>query len=85
MNPDYMQRDWMNTDVDNEHFSFEKHFRRNWEMEMKIKSRMDVLHARQAEDKRREEMDRGTIRMGMAFTGALFMLIMFLAKAIYPT
>ena len=79
-----MQRDWMNTDVDNDHFSFEKHFRRNWEMEMKIKSRMDVLHARQAEDKRREERDRGTIRMGMAFTGALFMLIMFLAKSIYP-
>lgn len=84
VNPDFMQRDWLNTDVDNEHFSYEKHFRRNWEMEMKIKSRMDVLHARQAEDERREEMDRGTVRMGMAFTGGLFMLIMLTAKAMYP-
>lgn len=79
-----MHRDWMNTEVDNEHFSYEKHFKRNLEMEMKIKRRMDELHARQAEDERRKEMDRGTVRMGMAFTGGLFLLILAFAKAMYP-
>jgi hypothetical protein len=79
-----MQRDWMNTEVDNEHFSYEKHFKRNLEMEMKIKRRMDELHARQAEDERRKQMDRGTLRIGMAFTGGLFLLILAFAKAMYP-
>jgi hypothetical protein len=75
----------MNRDVDNEHFSYEKHYRRNFEQEMKIKRRMDELHAKRAEFERQQEMDRGTIRMGMAFTGGVFMLIVLLARAMYPS
>lgn len=78
-------KEWMNSDVDNEHFSYERHFRRNLEQEMKIKKRMDELYERRQEYERQKEMDRGTIRMGMAFTGGLFMLIVLAARAMYPS
>jgi curved DNA-binding protein CbpA len=85
LNPDFEKRDWMNSEVDNEHFSYEKHFRRNLEMETRIKRRMDEMHARRAEMEKKTEMERGTIRMGMAFTGGLFVLIMLAAKMMFPS
>jgi len=54
-------------------------------METRIKRRMDEMHARRAEMEKKTEMERGTIRMGMAFTGGLFVLIMLAAKMMFPS
>lgn len=71
-------------DADNEHFNYERHFARNWEQEMKIKRRMDELHAHRVEFERRRAQHSSTMRIGFAFTLSLFLLLVMAAKSIAP-
>lgn len=73
------------SDADNAHFSYEKHYRRNLEQEMKIKKRMDELHAHRLEFERQREQNKQSMRMGVAFTGGLFVIIVLVARALAPS
>src|SRR2546423_3518609 len=57
------------TDADNEHFSYEKHYRRNLEQEMRIKKRLDELHKHKMEYERLKKQNRSNTRIGLMFTG----------------
>jgi hypothetical protein len=81
VNPDYLDR---NVDANNSHFNYERHFRRNLEQEMKIKKRLDELHAHRMEFEKQEQQNRQSARLGLAFAGSLFMLLVFIAKALAP-
>jgi DnaJ domain len=67
--------------ADNEHFNYERYYRRNLEQEMKIKRRMDELHAHRVEYERQSEQNRQTARIGLVFTGGLFLCVVMFAKA----
>ena len=83
INPDYSQ--FKPSDVDNAHFNYESHYKRNLEQEMKIKKRMDELHAHRLEFERQREENKQSIRMGFAFTGGLFVFIVLVARAMVPS
>jgi len=72
-------------DADNPHFSYEKHYQRNLEQEMKIKRRMDELRAHRLEFERQQAQNHQTARIGLAFTGGLFLCIVMLARSLYPS
>jgi hypothetical protein len=72
-------------DADNAHFNYERHYRRNLEQEMKIKRRMDELAAHRMAFERQKEQSRQSMRMGMAFTGGLFFLVVLAARALAPS
>ena len=72
-------------DADNAHFNYERHYRRNLEQEMKIKRRMDELAAHRMEFERQREQNRQSIRMGMVFTGGLFILVVMAARVLAPS
>ena len=72
-------------DADNAHFNYERHYRRNFEQEMKIKRRMDELAAHRMQFERQREQNRQSIRMGMVFTGGLFFLVVLAARVLAPS
>jgi hypothetical protein len=72
-------------DVDNPHFNYERHYKRNLEQEMKIKRKMDELHASRLEFERQREENKQSVRVGFAFTGGLFLLILLVAKSMTPS
>ena len=51
---------------------------------MKIKRRMDELHAHRVEFERRRAQHSSTMRFGFAFTLSLFLLLVMAAKSIAP-
>jgi hypothetical protein len=81
--PDYSQMP--PSDADNAHFSYEQHYRRNLEQEMKIKRRLDELHAHRKEYERQRDRDSQTAKVAFAFTGGLFLCMVMLARSIYPS
>jgi hypothetical protein len=83
INPDYSQMP--PSDADNAHFSYEQHYRRNLEQEMKIKRRMDELHAHRQEYERQRDRDSQTAKVAFAFTGGVFVCLIMLAQSIYPS
>ena len=84
VNMDYSQS-YTQGDVDNAHFNYERHYRRNLEQEMKIKRKMDELHASRLEFERQREENKQSVRVGFAFTGALFLCILLMAKSMAPS
>lgn len=83
INPDYSQ--FTPSDSDNAHFNYESHYKRNLEQEMKIKKRMDELHAHRLEFERQREENKQSMRMGFAFTGGLFVVLVLVARAMVPS
>jgi hypothetical protein len=49
--------------------------------EAKLKERMDMLHARKVEEQRAKESAKSSRRVGVFFTGSLFLMMWMIAQA----